>query len=247
MILEVDMGNTRIKWRVRTPNETLARGSMDTEGSLDSIRESIFSYLNNIDSVLVASVVGDELERRFSVWALSELSLEPKFARSSPACGRVRNGYSEPLRLGVDRWLAINAAYRLVNDACIVISGGTAITVDLVSREGQHLGGFIAPGFRLMLGALASGTRKVELESRAAELNLLPGVTTTDAVYSACTAMIAGLIENGIQQLRAHGVESGVQMVFTGGDAERFMELYPQARLVPELVLDGLGCVFGYS
>lgn len=246
MILELDMGNTRLKWRIRDRQITLTQGAVGVEESLDLLADRIDPYRREIDKVVVASVVGRTLEQNLIDWSLAYLALRPLFARSGVACGVVRNGYRETQVLGVDRWLGMIAAYKLTRKACVVVSFGTAITLDLVAQDGEHLGGFIAPGLNLMLDSLTSGTRQIQLSQPLLLLDLSPGATTSDAVYSACAAMLMGLVDNGVRQLSKHGQNLDVQMIFTGGDAGKLLPFYPKARLVPDLVLDGLGCVFEY-
>ena len=246
MILEIDMGNTRLKWRIRDQQTALTQGFIGIEEPLDLLIDNIEPYRSAISAVLVASVVGERLEQALTEWSGGYLALQPKFARSGAACGLVRNGYREPQLLGVDRWLGMVAAYRLVNQACIVVSYGTAITLDLIAQDGEHLGGFIAPGLNLMLDSLTTGTRQIELTPTISALDLSPAASTTDAVYSACAAMLVGLIDNGVRQLCKPDQSLAFQMIFTGGDATKLLPFYPQARLVPDLVLDGLVCVLDY-
>lgn len=246
MILEVDMGNTRIKWRMRDGHIKLSQGFLGTEESLELLNSRLEPYVGATQTVLVVSVVGDQLEQEFVAWSIAYLGVMPQFMRTGLVCGSVRNGYREPLRLGADRWLAINAAYRLTMNASVVVSFGTATTLDLLAADGEHLGGFIAPGFGLMLSVLPAATRQVKLEPFS-ELSLQPASTTTDAVYFAITAMLTGLIDNGVRQLRARSCDVKYKLVFTGGDAERFLPFYPQAQLIPDLVLDGIACVLDNS
>ena len=246
MILEIDMGNTRLKWRIRHRQEKLAQGFIGAEESLDLLIEKLEPYRKMISAVLVASVVGDLLEQKLTDWSDTCLGLRPQFVRTSDVCGSVRNGYRDPSLLGVDRWLAIIAAYRRVKGACIVVSCGTAVTLDLVALDGQHLGGFIAPGLGLMLSSLTSGTRKIKLNDSAPVLSLSPATATSDAVYSACAAMLTGLVDNGVRQLRLSNQNIEFQMVFTGGDAGKLLPFYPQAWLISDLVLDGLACVLDH-
>jgi type III pantothenate kinase len=246
MILEIDMGNTRLKWRIRDQQSVLAQDAIGIEAPLELLIGGIEPYRTAINSVMVASVVGDLLEQKLTDWSIEYLKLQPVFARSGAICGLVRNGYREPQKLGVDRWLGIVSAYRLAGNGCVVISCGTAVTVDLVARNGEHLGGFIAPGLNLMLDSLTSRTRQIKLDGVVPVLSLSPAVATSDAVYSACAAMLTGLIDNGAQQLRRLDQNTELQMIFTGGDADKLLSFYPQARLVPDLVLDGLACVLDY-
>lgn len=246
MILEIDMGNTRLKWRVCNQRVVVAQGAIGIEESLDTLANKIDSYRHEISAVSVASVVGEYLEQRLADWSIGYLHILPVFARAGAACGLVRNGYLNPQTLGVDRWLGIVAAYQLVNSACIVVSCGTAITVDLIARDAKHIGGFIAPGLTLMLDSLTTGTRKIKLDDTVTSWGLSPATTTSDAVYSACAAIMTGLIDNGVRQLRKLDQNSELQMVFTGGDAGKLLSFYPHARLVPDLVLNGLACVLDY-
>jgi type III pantothenate kinase len=246
MILEIDMGNTRLKWRVRSRQATVAQGAIGVEDSLDLLFDKIDPYHSAIDALFVASVVGEPLEKRLGDWAYKRFNLLPVFARTSAICGMVRNGYHEPHMLGVDRWLAIVAAYQEINASCIVVSLGTAITVDLIASDGKHKGGFIAPGLNLMLNSLRSRARQIVVDGEFPVLRLEPAVATSDAVYSACAAMVTGLIDNGMRQLSRLDQNSEFQVLFTGGDADKLLPFYPQARLLPDLVLDGLACVLDY-
>lgn len=244
MILEIDMGNTRLKWRVREGQVDLAQGFIGVESSFDLLKDELQSYRDLITAVWVASVVGDLLEQSLISWSITYLNLEPEFARSTIRCGVVRNGYNEPHKLGVDRWLGVVAAYQHVSKACVVVSCGTAITIDLVADDGEHLGGYIAPGVNLMLDSLTSRTRQIKVGREVPVLNLSPAIATADAIYSACAAMLVGLVNNGIQQLYScSSLQNDIELIFTGGDAIRLLPFYPQARLIPGLVLDGLAYV----
>lgn len=246
MILEIDMGNTRMKWRIRNQRTTVAHGALNIEESFGLLADEIEPYSNKIIAVFVACVVGQLLEQKFVNWSIGYLKLRPVFARSSAECGLVRNGYRKPDALGVDRWLGIVAAYQLTRSACIVISCGTATTVDLIAHNGLHIGGFIAPGLNLMLNSLALGTRQIKLDHTVLTLALSPATSTSDAIYAACAAMLTGLIDNGVRELHKIDHDNEFQMIFTGGDAGKLLPFYPQARLVPDLVLDGLACVLDY-
>jgi type III pantothenate kinase len=119
MILEVDIGNTRLKWRVRDGQSNLTQGFIATLEPPELLTASLEPYGRAIKAVLVASVTGERIEQAFIAWSVARLNIAPTFVRSGAMCGVVRNGYSDPTLLGVDRWLAIIAAYQLVKQACI--------------------------------------------------------------------------------------------------------------------------------
>lgn len=240
MILEVDMGNTRLKWRLREGIRHILSGSVGATEPLDEIELSLRPYKTAISAILVASVVDSALEQQFSRWAIQHYSVHPKFAQSEASCAGVINGYLTPSLLGVDRWLGLLAARQLSSNNYLVLSVGTAATLDLVLESGCHIGGFIVPGVKLMTEALSSGARRINIAPSSFSFDLHPGRSTAEAIAGGVTAVLNGFIQNGIGQLRLLSANNDVDLIFTGGDAVGLLSLYPHARLVPELVLDGL-------
>lgn len=240
MFLEIDMGNTRIKWRIRTQEEVIARGFIATDAEPDNLAADLSVYRTQVRIIWIASVVSDELEQSLNRWLIHFFSITPVFARSSAKLGPVSNGYENPALLGVDRWLSVVAAYHLFGRACVILSLGTASTVDVVDHRGNHLGGYIAPGLALMITALATGTRRISAANTTAELNDGLGASTSSAICGGCTSMLMGLVDNALKQLRNISGDSSFELVFAGGDAERLIPFYPDAHLINDLVLDGL-------
>jgi type III pantothenate kinase len=58
--------------------------------------------------------------------------------------------------------------------------------------------------------------------------------------------MLTGLVNNAVLQLRELDQNNEPEIIFTGGDAGKLLSFYPQARLVPELVMEGFTCVLDY-
>jgi len=130
VILEMDFGNSRIKWRLRKAAEILVRGVTDREKGLVDIVPAIQLYRNQLKAIWVASVLDESAKVWINFWAKKNLNMVPRYAASQIKIAGVINGYDDPARLGVDRWLAAVAAYNLCHSSCIVISCGTALTVD---------------------------------------------------------------------------------------------------------------------
>jgi type III pantothenate kinase len=202
-------------------------------------------YPERVSRVLVASVRTLHEEQALASWVKANLGVEAEFARSASVCGQVRNGYANPLQLGVDRWLAVLAGYGQIQSACVIVSAGTALTVDLVAHDGRHLGGYIAPGIGLFMAALSRAAARINLDGSEKHLDLAPGDTTAKAVAHACAAMIQGVIGNALQQIMNVDGREQIALLLTGGDADRLRDLYPWASYKQELVLDGLSYAFG--
>lgn len=244
MILELDMGNTRIKWRLRGESGKVARGSMSSLTGWPEFGLVISNAIANLSQqqlsrVLVASVLSDDRKLSFSSWCKDYFFVTPEFANSQAAAAGVTNGYAVPDRLGVDRWLAVLAGYNLARQSCVVIDCGSAITVDLVASKGVHLGGYIAPGLSMMRRALFQDTAGIVLCENLAEFDLRPGRDTEAAVVAAQSAMVVGLVVQAVHQLQQQDTVAPV-LVVTGGDAGYVLAHFPDALLQSELVLDGL-------
>jgi len=248
MILELDIGNTRAKWRLCSGIGAVCRGGFLVG---DGLRQGVDGIAKHIDSsvslpiekILVSSVLNREKSDELSSLLFHRFFLNPLFAVSSANCGRLVNGYSQPERLGVDRWLAMIGASGVCQSGFVVVDCGSAITVDAVASSGAHLGGYIAPGVRSMRNALSGGTDGVNVGAQdfLAGREMALGRDTQSAVMSACAAMLQGLIAQSIAQLRLGDGSRGECAIFaTGGDSSIVTALYPQALCHPELVLDGL-------
>jgi type III pantothenate kinase len=246
MILEIDAGNTRIKWRLR--NDAVAAPEW-LQGSVvaDALAATTILKLGNqlsdlseycVDRVLVSNVRGDEFKQALSAWVVAKGGVSPEFAVAKPVCSGVTNGYKEPAKLGVDRWLAMLAAYHLAGKACCVVDCGTTITLDLLDDGGVHLGGYIVPGLSMMRAALAAKSTALKLEGDAWGVGL--GHSTAEAIHHGLMAMVLGVVERVQYFALAQGLES--QWFWTGGDSSLLQShlLTLNSRVVPSLVLDGL-------
>ncbi len=239
MILEVDAGNTRIKWRLLRAGLTLKSHAVS---SLKGLAASVGAC--QLAAIRVASVRGREFDVDLAALCLREWGVEPEFARVLSQAGGVRNTYDDPSVLGVDRWLAVLAAYQRSRSACLVIDCGSAVTVELVDSRGVYLGGYIAPGVGLMLDALDRKTHAVKPLFTGLQESVSPGRNTEDAVNAGLLLMLLGLIRSALAQLEAAGAEE-FDVYCTGGDVDLlvpYLKLSDKVRVirVPELVLDGL-------
>ena len=224
LILDVDIGNTRTKWRFG--DACGASAGIDAP-ALPAAPERI----------RIACVAGDraQIAERF----LTAYGVSVEFAESTSELAGVTCGYEEPARLGVDRWLACVAAWNAVEGPVVVVDLGTAATLDFVTADGRHLGGYIVPGLGLMATALARDTAGVRVAGDLAP-ELGPGRSTAQAVRRGATAMLVDFIEASVARF-AKECRDAPLVALTGGDAGLLADRFTfQPRLEPDLVLDGL-------
>lgn len=241
MILELDVGNTRLKWRWLNGASAVSGGALNRR-DFTCAHEMVEAIpLVDVDEVFVkgiriGSVASEEFNRELSAALHVTFSCRPCFAEVTEEASGVQVGYHEPKKLGVDRWLAVLAASRLPGGSWLVVDCGSAITVDVLS-SGRHQGGYIAPGFSLMSHSLLAGTARIEDVEYSGQ-NVSPALATGDAVGRGVSLMAAGLVQQAL-------VQCGVQdcgVVLTGGDARRLLPLinWGKVELQEDLVLDGL-------
>jgi type III pantothenate kinase len=222
-ILDIDMGNTRTKWRCADATGALPAPELPTLTAKPE-RARVATVLQNQDEVAAA------IMHRFGVQA--------EFAGTSASLGGVRCAYANPSRLGVDRWLALVAAWQYTRKATAVISLGTAATADFVLEDGHHEGGFIAPGLRTLRQALRRDTAVVR-PSATPVARLLPGADTDSAVAGGTFVMLLAFVEAALAGFASRAGDIAVML--TGGDAGLLRpHLTHDAREAPHLVLDGL-------
>jgi type III pantothenate kinase len=229
--LLLDAGNTRLKWAV------LEAGLWRQQGRADY---ADLSALNQVmqqgANCYIASVAAEQQENQLSA-LLETFAIKPKWLLTQAQFLDVRNTYANTSQLGVDRWMGLIAARQRTRSATLVVSVGTAMTVDALSASGVFLGGVIVPGRAMMKQALRQGTARVAEGDgiwQAFPRN------TADAVESGILAALCGAIELQYTRL-AETAGVAPHCFLTGGDAEKLMpHLSMAVEHVPALVLEGI-------
>ncbi|UQS15259.1 pantothenate kinase [Pseudomonas sp. HS6] len=242
MILELDCGNSFIKWRVLSDES----GALVAEGVVDS-DEALVASLRSADKLSLAkcrlvSVRTEEETNLLIGFLRREFGISVVRATPAREMSGVKNGYDDYERLGLDRWLAMLGGFHLANGPCVVLDFGTAVTADFIAADGEHLGGFICPGMPLMRNQLRTHTRKIRYGDLAAERALTsraPGRNTVEAVERGCSLMLRGFVLTQLEMARSYWGES-FSIFVTGGDAELVSDVAPGARVVSDLVFVGL-------
>lgn len=225
-VLDLDCGNSRTKWRCNEEKGVVPRGLIP---QLDQTPDRV-----RVSSVSVSrESLRSEIYRTYGV--------EPEFAKSTKTLAGVTNSYSNPEELGVDRWLAMVAAWNRVQATAMVVDAGTAITIDILDGRGRHVGGYIVPGLESMCMSLASNTVEVHVElDKGSRMNSGPGTYTVQAVNNGVLSMVVAWV----RQTRTFAEEicgASPTTFMTGGSGKsliRFLDF--DCYLEDDLVLEGL-------
>lgn len=233
-ILLLDVGNSRAKWALTEGAEWLAEGV-----ALHAEAEHLLTEWDRFPTpakVVAANVAGERPGQLFSAYWRSR-GIEVQWALASLEAGGVRNRYEQPQQLGSDRWAALLGARARTQDACLVVSAGTAVTIDALNENGEFMGGLILPGRRLMQDSLAAGTHA--LANATGKIADFPR-NTADAMASGIAAALAGAVQGSRQRLAAASAKAPA-CIITGGDGEWLAEQLGFGVIIaPKLVLEGL-------
>jgi type III pantothenate kinase len=124
--------------------------------------------------------------------------------------------YDNPREVGADRIVNAVAAYEQVHGAVVVVDFGTATTFDVVSRQGEYLGGVIAPGVMISCEALflkASKLPRVEIFAKP------KSIVAKDTISSMNAGIIygyAGLVDGIVSRIK-EALGGRVRVIATGG------------------------------
>jgi type III pantothenate kinase len=237
MNLLIDFGNTRLKWALWQGGRRAMGGVFaHRETTLEAALSGNWIALPRPRAIFVASVVKPEMERVLAALVESHFDRSPEFVRSPAAALGIANAYPDPARLGVDRFLALAALHAVAQRAQILVSCGTALTLDALAADGRHLGGLIAPSPALMRRALNDATARVgDASGQLVEI----ADNTADAAYSGCILAVVALIERFRTQVSMR-LGGPVAVVGDGGGIDEWLPLLPDVERGRDLVLRGL-------
>lgn len=224
MLLAVDVGNTQTHvglfrgeellehWRVHTARTATADELALVLSALLRLGDV---RLGDVDAAMVSCVV-PALAQEYDQVRLRYLDGRGALVGPSMKTGmpiRIDN----PRELGADRLANAIAAYERFGSACIAVDFGTALNYDVVSADGEYLGGVISPGIEISLEALsqrAAALPKVRLSSPRAAI----GRGTLEAIQSGVVFGYAGQVDGLVSRLREELGEEAVAIA-TGGFA----------------------------
>lgn len=154
----------------------------------------------------------------------------------------VTNVYVQADDLGSDRWCAMIGAYHEVDADIIVIDCGSAITIDVLKHSGQHLGGYILPGLKMMKQSLGFNTAKINVTGKQDNKTLSPGSSTAECVNAGIYLAAVNSIEAVVNEQSK--ILKDLCCFLTGGDAATIAQfLSVKCVLMPDLVLRGLAFI----
>lgn len=235
MNLLLDAGNTRWKWALEQDYTLVDSGVIDSH-NVEKLETKLDDLVpQGLSGFRISSVVAEK-NTKISEWGQRVLGLQARFAIVKKEHRGLTASYANVANLGVDRWLAMLAAWEKIRSACLIIDAGSALTVDYLDESGMHQGGLIVPGIAMMRRALFEKTSAVKVESIAISHDWQLGCDTIPCVSNGLSAMIKGFIAELVAK-----ADKKVKILITGGDALSVKSFLSQnVEVHDHLVLEGL-------
>lgn len=222
MLLAIDIGNTNITLGVFEGDRLVSTWgvSTDVKKTADEYAVLLSNLLTgnglafeDIDEISMACVVPSLLATMEDL-CLRYIETTPLIIGPGIKTG-VRVSTDNPREVGGDRIVNTAAAHRLYCGTLIVIDFGTATTFDVISKNGDYLGGAIAPGVWITAEALSTRTSKLPHVELVAPDKVI-GKNSVDAMQSGIMFGYVGLIESLVTRIRKELGEKA-KVVATGG------------------------------
>ncbi len=205
MLLALDVGNTNVtigaftdkelagRWRLRTIREQTA----DEWGILIRNLFSLSSLsLADVDGVIISSVV-PAVDQPLEAMAQRYFNRKPIFVNYLTDLG-ITVRYDNPREVGADRLVNGVAGFRKYGGPVVVVDLGTTINFDIVSADGEFLGGIICPGIGMSISGLFARTARLPMVDFREPEKLIGSNTVgsiTSGLYYGFVGMIDGILE----------------------------------------------------
>jgi len=250
MLLAIDTGNTNVKIGIFDGSKIRATWAVYTRINqtadeyavmlLNMLKQQGFD-IKDIDDVVISCVV-PPLRRTFNQLFERYFSIKPLIVGPGIKTG-IRIRMDNPREVGSDRIANATAAHHIYKSTVIVVAMGTATAFDTVSKDGDYLGGAVAPGIAISAEALFERTAALPRVEFVRPKNAI-GTNTITAIQSGLIFGYAGLIEGVVSRIQDE-LDEKAKVVATGGYADLIAD---EAKIIdvvnPDLTLMGLKILF---
>jgi len=240
MFLLIDIGNTKTKWMLRDNKSIYKHDSFLTE----DIDQDHFKFDEKVRKIVISNVAGFEKEAILKI-KLKNFSCPIEFIKPHKKLNHLINNYQDATKLGTDRWLSALSVSHDIKKTAVIVSVGTAVTIDYLSfdqKNNQHTfeGGVILPGLHLTKNALSNHTADLKNSEGAYQM---PPINTGNAIQSGFILSVLGNIKSFFDLALSQFKD--VTIILSGGDTELIHQhmdegLKKYVSIKKDLVLEGL-------
>ena len=237
MHLYIDLGNTCLKWQLANHTSIHITGI----GELEKFKTFIDEH--NIEKCFISCSLGSHRQQTLaSVQAILPHNILLQHPTVQETMLGLTHSYLDATQLGIDRWLAMLAVWHTERQPSLIIDSGSALTLDAIDNNGQHLGGYILPGIAMHYTNLASvlpAATNTAINHNAWQTDF--GHTTYECIENGMHSLYLNFLQHQIDKFSQGYCQSRVYI--TGGNG-KFLAKKLQLDYAQNLVLDGLKTYF---
>lgn len=252
-LLALDIGNTNVVLGVFRDTTLLGTWRLETDS-----QRTVDEYAVLVESLLpqcglrLADMTGVAIGSGVPRVQETFVEIARRYARCEPLCisGLTPLGMKvdidNPREVGPDRVINAVAAKHCYGVPAIVVDFGTATNFDVVSSDGNYIGGAIAPGIEVAADAIfRRGARLFNVALEAPERAI--GRNTVQALQSGIVLGYVALVEGIVARIKAE-LGGAARVIATGGLAGRVARETPAIEIVdPDLTLTGLRLIYAMN
>ena len=245
MKLLADIGNSQIKIAQNDNQKLLKIKSFSIEDIEKFHKYITKAYAKKDCELLYSSVLGDTFNRKFKK-ILKETFISESQFKSTKSLMTVRNCYNQPGKLGSDRWAQIVAAHKIFKKNTMIVSCGSAISIDYVTATGIHKGGLILSGAERYNNCFLDihNLKNIKLSNNHNNSNILQS-NTLKQITTGYRVMISSSIHEIYSSL-CQGGKPKPNLLITGSYSKNISESLKIKCLVePYFVLKSLALIQG--
>lgn len=252
MILTMDIGNTNVKYGVFDKDDLIASWRVSTKASrtadeygmvlYDLLKQRGVNFADIDDAVMssVAPALNYTIEHMCNYY----IGKKPLIVSATTDTG-LKIRYDHPSQLGTDRLVGAAAAYKFYGGPVIVVDFGSATTFNLVTKDGEYIGGAIAPGIKTATESLVTTAAKLPRIELEKPQNIV-GTDTKSCMQSGIVYGYTGLVKYMVAKYKELPEMQGAKVVATGGLSELVEKVEPDLIDISDraLALKGLKYIY---
>ena len=247
MIVLADIGNSQIKVAI-SKNEDVTRIKTFSLNDLHLVK-NYFSDICKTEkpNLLYSSVLGNNFEKKFR-------NITKKFFRkvtqfkSTKSFLSVKNAYNIPHKLGSDRWSQVIGAHMIYQSNTMIVSCGSAISIDYVTSKGSHKGGILLSGANRYTKCFSDihNLKDIKLSKRTKSPSNIIENTTAKQISSGYELMISSCINKIYSDLNRES-QKEVLLLLSGSYAADISNIIAKNKIIePHFVLKSLCMIENY-
>lgn len=233
-IVVLDIGNSKDKFALLTGTPPRVKAYR----AFDKIPDILPSISENVNRVLISSVVPSKIDKWKKILIeqgkIEEVEIIDKsFLKKLPMRG------PDPNEVGMDRILGILGGLVRTTPPFILIDAGSAITFNVVDKDGVFIGGFISPGINKLFESIFKCPQIKPFDFQKINKDLIIGTSTKDSIAAGIMNYIKGSFEIASTEVyKLLGCEP--EILITGGNGEILKNWIDKGKYFPYLVLEGI-------